>query len=306
MDISVVIGTHNRLERLQACLDSIFDQTRRPTTVYVTDAGSTDGTVEYLQASASDRLVPVLVGERLGQARAYNQVFELVGTAYTCWLSDDNVVVNRSLDLAAHILDEHPTIGMVGLKTRDVVGPFADAPYLGAVSAIGVLNVNQGLLRTAVLREVGGFSEAFRDYGIDPDLTAKVLLRGHDVVYTRAVAIHHYRAWTEDAERNAQFRDKQRTYLDLYWKKYAQYAQPDVGWAAKRRLWTLLRAAFRIKSINSYRFILGMIARDWSNILTGRYISLLDPLICLGKPYHLVQSCPASRRLHALPADPDA
>ena len=74
---------------------------------------------------------------------------------------------------------------MVGLKVRDVGGPSVAAPYIGGISPIGILNVNQGLLRTDFLRKVGSFSETFGFYGIDPGLTAMVLYSGHDVVYTK-------------------------------------------------------------------------------------------------------------------------
>ena len=132
------------------------------------------------------------------------------------WISDDNEIVNGGLDAAVEILDHLPRVGMVGVKMRDVEGPSADAPYLGAVSSIGVLNVNQGMLRTPVLQAVGGFSERFRDYGIDPDLTAKVLFSGWDVAYTRVVGIHHYRAWSDGSEASAAQRARQQEYVTLY------------------------------------------------------------------------------------------
>ena len=147
--LAVVLGTFNRLESLKRCIESVFAQTRTPSIVYVTDAGSTDGTVDYLKSIASERLVPILVGEKLGQARAYNDVFATVTTPYVVWLSDDNEIVNHGLDVGVEILDRCPKVGMVGIKVKDVEGPFVDAPYIGAVSKIGVLNVNQGMLRTA-------------------------------------------------------------------------------------------------------------------------------------------------------------
>ena len=93
MQLSVVVGTYNRLDSLKRCVDSVFSQTRTSTVLYVTDAGSTDGTVEYLQSIASEQLVPLLVGERVGQARAYNDVFKVVETPYVAWISDDNEIV---------------------------------------------------------------------------------------------------------------------------------------------------------------------------------------------------------------------
>src|SRR4051812_6823687 len=93
--LSVVVGTHDRIDLLKRCIDSIFAQTDTPTVVYVTDAGSSDGTQDYLSAAASERLVPILVGRRIGQAKAYNDIFKTITSPYVAWLSDDNEVVNH-------------------------------------------------------------------------------------------------------------------------------------------------------------------------------------------------------------------
>jgi GT2 family glycosyltransferase len=307
MKLSVVVGTLNRRDQLRACVESVFAETSTGLRLYVTDAGSTDGTIEYLESVASDRLVPVLEGRPLGQAAAYNRVFASLETPYVCWLSDDNVVVNRGLDTAVRILDENSGIGMVALKVSDVKGPFASAPYIGGISPIGILNVNQGVLRTALLNELGGFSEAFRDYGIDPDLTARVLFSGHSVVYTRELAIHHYRNWSPDtsSEEHARKMERQRVYLDLYRRKYAGFSRVGLTWRIKSSFWRGVQAALGGKvSLESTRRFFGLIPRDWHNVLLSRYISVFDPLISYGKPYYLVQYCPPRLRPKALPADP--
>lgn len=307
MRLSVVVGTLNRREQLQACVESIFEQTTTPLRVFVTDAGSTDGTLPYLESLASDRLVPILEGRRLGQARAYNQVFARLETPYVCWLSDDNVVVNRGLDAAVAILDENAAIGMVGLKVKDVQGPFIKAPYIGGVSPIGILNVNQGLLRTPLLKQVAGFSEAFRDYGIDPDLTAKILFSGFAVVYTRSIAIHHQRNWSADrtSEDYALKMEKQKVYLDLYRRKYRDCARGGFAWMLRKLVWRQLQRTFGVgRDLNSDRPFLGLMARDWHNIFTSRYIRLSDPWRCRGKAYHLLQHCPRRHRPASLPPDP--
>jgi GT2 family glycosyltransferase len=303
--LSVVVGTLDRLDQLQRCVESILAETRTPVRVYVSDAGSTDGTVDYLRSVASDRVRPIFAGRRQGQARAYNDVFAVVDTPYVCWLSDDNVVVNRGLDVAVTILDAEPRIGMVALKVKDLVGPFADAPYIGGISPIGILNVNQGVVRTAVLHDVGGFSEAFRDYGIDPDLTAKVVFSGHAVAYTRAIAIHHYRNWGDRGSVEfARQMARQRTYLDLYTRKYAGLARGSLTWMFKRAaasgLGMVLAAWPRLRTSSSF---LGVVPRDWMNIVGSRYISVLDGVRSRGRPYHLVQWCPPRDRPPALPAD---
>lgn len=304
MKLSVVIGTYNRRAQLEACLASIFGQTLVPVRVYVTDAGSTDGTIQYLQSMASERLVCHFSGKKIGQARAYNEIFARIETPYVCWLSDDNVIVNRGLDLAARILDAEHTIGMVALKVKDMSGPFVDAPYIGGMSAIGILNVNQGVLRSPIMKEVGGFSETFEDYGIDPDLTAKVLFSGHAVAYTRQIALHHYRNWNADptSEDYARQMAKQDTYLELYQRKYGALAARGVAWRLKKVAWQALQKTIGL-SLNSERPFMGLLPRDWYNILMGRYITLIDPLRCRAKPYYLLQDCPHRHRLRFLSFD---
>jgi GT2 family glycosyltransferase len=304
--LSVVIGTFNRKDLLQRAVESILTQTRPVPRIYVTDAGSTDGTIEYLQSIDNDLVVPILVGKKIGQAKAYNDVFRGVTTPYVAWLSDDNEVVNHGLDIGVRILEGNPNIGMVGLKVKDVQGPFVDAPYIGGISKIGILNVNQGLLRTSVLRDVDYFSELFGFYGIDPDLTAKVLLSGHDIVYTRAVAIHHYRDWADDpkTERYAALKANQQRSLDLYVKKYGSLLGDDALWSRKQSFWKYVRTRLGPRyQPSSTKPFLGAIARDWNNMFMARFISPFDAMIHARKEYHLRQHIRTSQRPPHVPLD---
>lgn len=301
--LSVVLGTHNRFESLRRCIDSVLAQTHTPSIVYVTDAGSTDGTIEYLKSIASDRVRPIFVGKRLGQAKAYNDVFRTIDTPYVCWISDDNEVVNNGLDVGVRIMDQdrRARIGMVALKVQDQQGPFLGSVYLGGVSEIGVLTSNQGLLRTDVLRKVGYFSETFGFYGIDTDLTAKVLYGGWDVVYTRPVALNHYRDWPADpttAEHAALARHHAKS-LDLYHLKYGGMGADDRFWKTKRRFWAWLKKRVRYDE-NSTQRRLGGLWRDWNNVFLSRHISPLDLWLTAGRDHYLRQHVPA----RDLPAEP--
>ena len=294
-ELAVVLGTYNRLEQLQRCISSILAETEISFRLYITDAGSTDGTVEYLRSLADERIEPILVGKRLGQARAYNDVFRGLQTPYTCWLSDDNIVVNRALDTAIAILRSDDRIGMVGLKVKDLRGPFVSAAYIGGLSVAGILNVNQGMLPTPLLQKIGGFDEDFRDYGIDPDLTAKVLLQGYKVVYTRQISIHHERNWSSDPEspEYAHLKERHENFKRLYTERYASLLPPKASYLVKRYLWKMARSfAGQHLDVSSTRTALGIPVRDWHNVLAGRYISALDPLQTRGHDYHLVQALP--------------
>jgi GT2 family glycosyltransferase len=292
--LSIVAGTYNRCDQVQRLVESVQRETKIPYILYITDAGSTDGTIEYLKSVESEIIRPIFVGKLLGQAKAYNDVFKQVDTPYVCWLSDDNEVVNHGLDTAVAILAKDRKIGMVGLKVRDKVGPFTKAPYIGGVSSIGILNVNQGVLPTKVMNAVGGFSEEFRDYGIDPDLTAKVLFHGYDVVYTRDVTIHHYRNWAEDKNtpEYKALQAKHDRFRTLYEQTYSRYSKPSRIWSLKKDLWEKIKTRLKDKhdfSVNSEKHVFGHLPRDYYNTVMAKHISLFDLIFSRNKPYHLRQ-----------------
>jgi hypothetical protein len=115
------------------------------------------------------------------------------------------------------------------------------------------------------------------------------------------VGIHHYRDWTDGPKPGPAQLQRQREYADLYARKWGEYAPPDIAWEARKRAWKALQKVTGIR-INTARRRFGLDGRDWCNVLTARYVSLLDPLLTRGEPFHLVQRPPARRR--PLPADP--
>ena len=291
MKLSIVIGTHNRLDQIKRCVESIFLETKTSIKVYITDAGSSDGTIEYLQSIASDVVIPILVGKKLGQAKAYNDVFAIIDTPYVCWLSDDNEVVDRGLDRAVTILERDASIGMVALKTKDVQGPFFGSPYIGGISPAGILNVNQGVLPTLVLKQVGGFCEEFRDYGIDPALTAEVLFARYKIVYTKAVTLHHYRNWSEDpaSDNYKWLKERHSAAKVLYNQRYCNNTRnADPMYLIKSKTSSSLKR-IGTRFLFSSQFRRSAFFRTCINILSGRYISLLDPILSIGKDCHLIQ-----------------
>lgn len=307
--LTILIGTWNRRDLLEKALRSMLEGTHLALKILVADAGSTDGTIDFLRelAVADDRVEPVFEGERKGQAAALNGLCRLVTSKYVCWLSDDNQVVAGALDLAVNALEADRQLGMVGLKVRDLQGPFVDAPYIGGISVTGVINVNQGVLSTALLREVGGFSECFRDYGIDADLTTKILLAGRSVVFTREVAVLHERGWPDaGTPEGVALADRNARYHRLYALKYRAVLGDSLRWTLRRAAWRGARTLWPDRlDLDAARPIAGFIVRDWHNMLVGRFVSPLAELRRRTAPVHLRQSLPSRMRPERLPAEPD-
>src|SRR5262245_36532167 len=140
--LSVLIGTYNRLGLLRSCLNALIGKIKFRHEIIVVDAGSSDGTLEYLESLG--KVSVVRQGKLLGQAKSLNQVIQSLKSDYLCWLSDDNVVRSGILDVAVKILDDDSDIGLVALKVKDVTGLHVGNPYLGSIWPSGVLNCNQG------------------------------------------------------------------------------------------------------------------------------------------------------------------
>jgi len=287
--ISIVVGTYNRLNLLQNLIYSIFSETRTPFLIYIIDSGSSDGTIEYLKLLNSEKIILISEGAKNGQSVAYNKVFRAASTKYIAWLSDDNYIVNGSIDSAVRILMKNEKIGMVGLKVKDVVGPFTFYPYIGGISHLGVLNVNQGVLRRHTVLKMDGFDENLKDYGIDPDITKRVINLGYKVVYTKSIGILHYRQWSEDPLSNEFIEREKKIKKSLI---YYQEKFGDTNFFLK-----LIKSLVEPFLVRIIKFIFGprpfflkyIIFRDFYNIFKGRYISLLDPLRSRNKSYHLIQ-----------------
>lgn len=300
MKLSIVIGTFNRLNLLHKCLRQIEKTVHVEHEAIVIDAGSTDGTVAYLKKMGK-RIRVITQHKRIGQAKSLNKFFRRLNSKYVCWLSDDNIVRRGIMDIAVGILDKNSRIGMVGLKVKDITGPFAHEEYIGGIWPSGVLNVNQGMVRVDVLKKAGLFDENFPDYGMDADLTTKILLSGHIVVYTKKVAIEHARKYKEfpGAFTNVERSGKLLVALELYKRKYNKLCKP---YQYKRFLYlksmsallrTLLnhlmgfrRFGFSLEKLTKYN------KRDIINVFEAEFVSKLDLWYNRKKPYYLVQEIP--------------
>lgn len=275
--LTIIVGTYNRLSLLKQCMDAL-KKCQSLETIIVADAGSKDGTLEYLTGKPGVSVV--CDGKPIGQAKSFNRILPMIHTPYTCWISDDNVIRHRVLDDAVKILDKNNDIGMVGLKVRDKTGPYAKHPYLGAVWPSGVLTVNQGMLRTDLLLKLGGFDEEFNDYGMDIDLTTRVLLSGYKVAFTKRVAIDHYRDhvtsnWIDEDGRKKRIKRAKELYQMRYSELIAARGETNFPLSSKM--------------LERLKWKLGSAGRDLRNMVLAKYISPFDLLKTLNKKYYLVQ-----------------
>lgn len=113
-EISILIVSWNTIGLTTACLESIPRAVASRTTyeVVVVDNGSTDGSVEMLDARAGVLLVEN--GRNVGYAAAVNQAYARSSGDLVLLLNSDIEFVPGSLELLTRFLREHPDAAGVG------------------------------------------------------------------------------------------------------------------------------------------------------------------------------------------------
>ncbi len=289
--LTIVIGTYNRLPQLERCIESILKTDSMDIRIIVADAGSDDGTCKYLadmKRKLNGRLEYRLDGEKLGQARSLNRIFPSITSEYICWLSDDNELTRGILEESLCFMNDNTDVGLLGLKVKDVSGTSASMDYIGGIWPSGVFTVNQGIIRNSIFRELGYFDEEFRDYGIDGDLTTRVLQRGYKVALTRRVAVLHHRNYSDypGAIENSGRNNSLMRALKLYRLKYPVLCKRQYGFLMKGFRYILALFQWSVLKIAGY----SIMSRDVKVVSKCRYIKAFDLWNMKGKSVYLIQS----------------
>lgn len=112
-EITVVVPTYNRQERLAAALASILSETKVPLRVHVFDNASTDGTIEVLEKMrAGDSRIHIFRhSENIGAEGNYIAALDSVETEYFVPLADDDRLKPGFLNSAWTRLQDLPDCG---------------------------------------------------------------------------------------------------------------------------------------------------------------------------------------------------
>jgi glycosyltransferase involved in cell wall biosynthesis len=211
VELSIVMGTYNRFDRLRSCVESIEKYVSRSFEIIISDGGSTDGTREW----ASERDGIILVGKRSldGAVDAYNAAFSIASAPLVAHLNDDVELMGSCLDAACDILDGDDTVGQVAIPFIDGHGD----PVINYIHCNGqkVLYANFGVTRRVVGDAVGWWGNYLYTYGGDCELSFNIWDLGLRVVPLSGYALHHYREQDElriDNTESRKFFDKWRNF----------------------------------------------------------------------------------------------
>lgn len=211
-EATVVVVSWNGRHLLPACLDALLAQ--QPHAVWVVDNGSADGTAEWL-ATAYPSVRVLRSPANLGFAGGNNLALREISTEFAVLLNND--AVPRSGWLAA-LLDgfDAPDVAAVASKVllpdgsinsvgaavdrdgygRDIGFRAADDGRFDVPADVLVAPGTACALRTAALRDVGGFDDDYFLYYEDVDLCWRLRLAGWRVRTAPAAVVDHLHSAT--------------------------------------------------------------------------------------------------------------
>lgn len=221
VQISVIIATYNRVERLHACLQALSRQTASADSfeVIVVIDGSTDATHALLNRYAAPYSLTVIHQQNAGQPAALNRgLAEAIG--HHCLFLDDDIVAAPTL-VAEHLQAHesgHPVVavGQLKLQLPDDAGWYTRAFARAWRERYQRLNREPDALTwedcyggnlsapRAALLEAGGFATSL-DRGFDVELAYRLAGSGCALVYVpKALGVQDERKGPGELTRDAE------------------------------------------------------------------------------------------------------
>jgi glycosyltransferase involved in cell wall biosynthesis len=175
--VSVLVAVYNGERFLHEALASLFAQDYEPFEVVFVDDGSSDRTPDIARSFDGLRYVRQ---RNAGLAAARNTALALARGELVAFLDDDDWIPPHKLRRQVDHLAAHPDVDCVLARQEVVLEDGVEPPeWLTRDAIYGDLDgipLVSAMIRTAVLRTVGGFDESYR-YAEDRDLFVR--LREH-------------------------------------------------------------------------------------------------------------------------------
>ena len=276
--VSVIIVNWNRLDDVLMNLRYLRKLDYPDVEVIVVDNGSTDGSAQWLRHVLGVRLIALdhndgpSVGRNLGMQAATGK--------YVLFLDSDAVLAKRGLRALVNRMEGDDTIGAAGCRiynwhTRMIDQWIYAEPYHShgdrsfdtySFSAAGAL------LRTDVLRAVGGFWERLFIYNEEVDLSIRIIRAGFRVVYAPDGRVFHRPSANGRTPGATYFRRQIRNWIWIFFRHYG-------GW----RCWwkvTEYSALYLIKGLVNRQLLActrGIVDGLAGHAISGEFAEKLTP-----------------------------
>lgn len=208
MKVGTIVVTYNRLQLLKEVIDSLRKQTYQNHQIIVINNGSTDNTLNWLNAQKD---IITITQANLGGAGGFYTGMKYVaehGYEY-CWVMDDDVICKpTALEELVKAYQTKENIGFVCSRvigtngepmntptpdTRDSENGYADlydSVEEHAMVKVSVATFVSVLLSTKRIQEMGLPIKEYFIWGDDSEYTERISLRCPSFIVCRSVVVH--------------------------------------------------------------------------------------------------------------------
>lgn len=196
ISLAVAIITSNRLPFLREAIQSVLDQTCRPTEIIVVVDGSKDGTLEYLNGLQISELNVIPFPDNRGRPAARTAAAKALTADALVWLDDDDAFVPEALGTIADYAQGNPDAEIIyhdyimcdeklqpqsALPAKD----FASKDLLMHLVFENVVPNGGTLIRKSVFDKIGYYDSRFKR-GQDYHFWMRAALEGCTFSHLRA------------------------------------------------------------------------------------------------------------------------
>lgn len=183
--VTIVIPAYNRASVILRTLDSVASQMVRPARVVLVDNNSTDGTMDVMRgwAAANPGLDVVIVGEtKPGACAARNRGLREVETEFVMFFDSDDVMLPGHVGDFNRAINDNQQSDIFGrsILIKELDGSTRKLYYTSRSAMFnhlfrGCLSTQRIVVRTSLVRSVGGWNEALPGWN-DYELGVRLLL----------------------------------------------------------------------------------------------------------------------------------
>lgn len=256
IEISIIIISYNTCDLIGTSLNSVINTNDSPKEVFVVDNASTDGSVEFIRTHYPSAHLISNKNNR-GFAAANNQALHLSRGRYIFLLNPDAEFLPSSFQSLIAFMDTHPHIGLIGIKIINPDGTVQESyshEYPGQKYAHHELSRLNGdiawvlgagmLIRSELMRQMGGFDESFFVYGEDQDLCLRIRKAGYQIGYIDTALMVHL---SGQSERHSTSADVWRKKLIAEYTFYEKHYLPQTVRKITRSY--MMKAFWRIMTL---------------------------------------------------------
>lgn len=225
--VSIIITTHNRVNKVGRCIDSVLEQDYENFEIIVVDDCSTDNTEEFFKQNYINKVKYIRHSFNQGVQFASNTGYRHAGGKYVSFIGDDDIWSDRQKLKEQVKIFENDTFHKYGIVTADVKIITKEKSYKKNIKkpknlvkqillANGVIYGSAALLRSDIFKQAGMFAEVLPK-GTDSDVFRRIILLGYDVYLINKDMIDYY---SDDDDRMTSLNEKgiNRSIIALIYK----------------------------------------------------------------------------------------